>query len=175
MKIENRQKLLVMAALSGVLLLAADRLVIAPLTTLWKERASRIADLSKSLADGNLLLARDQAITERWHEMQTNALPANQAETRVLKAVDRWIRASSITFTAMNPQWRQDGEDYMTLECRADGSGNILALSRFLYELERDPLPLRAEDFEITAKDNDGQQLSLVVRFSGLVLTGGQP
>ena len=59
----------------------------------------------------------------------------------------------------------------MTLECRADAFGSIQSLARFLYELERDPLALKVDELEITARDSEGQQLSLSVRFSGLLLT----
>jgi len=57
------------------------------------------------------------------------------------------------------------------LECRADGFGSIEAVSRFLYEIEKDNLPLRVESVEITARDNNGQQLALALQVSGLLLT----
>ena len=58
----------------------------------------------------------------------------------------------------------------MTLECRADAAGSLPALTRFLYEAEKDPLALKVEAVEITARDNDGQQLSLALQVSGLLL-----
>jgi hypothetical protein len=58
----------------------------------------------------------------------------------------------------------------MVLDCQVNGSGDILSLARFLYELEKDPLALRIEDLEITARDDNGQQLTLSARFSGLKL-----
>ena len=56
------------------------------------------------------------------------------------------------------------------LECRADAIGSMDALTRFLYEVEKDPLALRLEAIEITSHDNDGQQLSLALQVSGLLL-----
>ena len=49
------------------------------------------------------------------------------------------------------------------------------ALTRFLYEVEKDPLALRVESVEITSRDNDGQQLSLALQVSGLLLNPQQP
>ena len=63
----------------------------------------------------------------------------------------------------------------MTLECRADASGSLSALTRFLYEIEKDPLALRIDSLEITARDNTGQQLSLNLQVSGLLLTTTSP
>jgi hypothetical protein len=64
----------------------------------------------------------------------------------------------------------------MTLECRADAFGSIQAVSRFLYEVERDPLALKVEVVEIMPRDTAGQQLTLGLQVSGLVLNlEGQP
>ena len=177
MKIDNRQKVLAIAAISAVILLASDSLIITPLTRLWKAHAVRIADLTKMINRGTLLLEREKSLTARWNGMRTNTLPSNDsvAQIKVLKAVDRWTKESGISFTSIKPQWKQNAEDYVTLECRADAFGDIQSLTRFLYELERDPLSLKIEDMEISSRDDTSQQLTLGVRFTGLVLTGAQP
>jgi Tfp pilus assembly protein PilO len=175
-KIDNRQKVLAIVAISAVAVLAGDRLLITPLTGLWKERARRISELRDNLDQGTTLLAREQAIRDRWARMQKSALPTDvsAAESKVLTAVERWTKASGITFTSIKPQWKQNADDYKTLECRVDATGDMESLTRFVYELERDPLALRVEDLELAARDDGGQRLSLGVRFTGLVLTGGQ-
>jgi hypothetical protein len=174
MNIDNRQKLLTMVALSAVVILAGDRLVFSPLIRLWKARANQIAELVKDLNQAELLLEREKAIRERWEQMRRQTLPANPsvAENQVLKAVDRWAQESRIGFSSLKPQWRQSGEDYLTLECRADAQGDLRVVTRFLYELERDPLPLKVEDVDISTRDPQGQQLSLGVRFTALLLQG---
>ena len=176
MRIEGRQKLLVILAMSGVALLAADKLVITPLTSLWKGQARRITELKDNLDKGTAILAREQAIRDRWAGMQKSALTndVSAAESKVLAAVERWTRTSGITFTSIKPQWKQNGDDYKTLECRVDATGDMGSLARFVYELEREPLPLRVEDLELSARDDGGQKLSLGLRFTGLVLTGEQ-
>ncbi|MEK7675178.1 MAG: GspMb/PilO family protein [Verrucomicrobiota bacterium] len=173
MKIKNREKLLTLTAAVVIGLLIGEKLVRAPLARVWTERANRITLLTKSLSQGAMMLDREKIIQERWANIQSNALPANvsAAENAVLKSVDRWARDSRISFTSIKPQWKQNAEDFMTLECRADAFGSIQSLARFLYELERDPLALKVDELEITARDSEGQQLSLSVRFSGLLLT----
>jgi len=56
MKIENRQKVLTIVAVSVVALLALDRLILTPLGHVWGKRSERIAELSKDLTQGKLLL-----------------------------------------------------------------------------------------------------------------------
>lgn len=173
MKIKNHEKMLLLAAALVVVLLVGDKLVATPLSRVWTARAKTIADLTRSLNDGSVLLSRERDVRERWSGMASNALPANvsMGESIVLKAVDRWVRESKISFTSIKPQWKQNAEDYMTLECRVDAFGGMEALTRFLYEMETDPLAIKVEDMEITARDTAGQQLSLGVRFTGLMLT----
>ena len=176
MKIDSRQKALALVAISAVALLAGDRLLITPLTGLWKGHASRISELRGNLDQGTSLMAREQATRDRWDRMRKSVLPtdASAAESKVLTAVERWTRESGITFTSIKPQWKQNADDYKTLECRVDATGDMESITRFIYELERDPLALRVEDLELSARDDNGQQVSLGLRFTALVLTGEQ-
>jgi Tfp pilus assembly protein PilO len=175
-KIDSRQKALTLVAIGAVALLAGDKLLITPLTGLWKGYASRISELRVNLNQGTSLIAREQVIRGRWDKVRKSVLPtdASAAESKVLTAVERWTRVSGITFTSIKPQWKQNADDYKTLECRVDATGDMESLTRFIYELERDPLALRVEDLEVSARDDNGQQLSLGVRFTALVLTGEQ-
>ena len=63
----------------------------------------------------------------------------------------------------------------MTYECRADAFGSLPSITRFLYEIEKDPLALKIESVEINARDNTGQQLSLGLQVSGLRLNSAKP
>src|SRR3954453_20910612 len=173
MNINKRQQLLGILAIAVVAFWAGDKLVLTPLTNLWKKRVTQIADLQKSVTQGNLLLERKAGIRSRWQMMRTNTLPAESsvAENQVLKAFDRWSQDSRISITSIKPQWKHNAEDYVTLECRVDAYGSLSTITRFLYDVERDPLALKVEAVEITSRDNDGQQLSLAMQVSGLSLT----
>jgi hypothetical protein len=172
MPIKNRQQLLVILAAAGAALLIGDRLVLSPLVAGWQARSKQIAELTKQVSQGSLLVSRDSVIRDRWDQMRNSTLPedVSAAENEVLRAFERWSQESRISVSSIKPQWKRAGEDYMTLECRADAFGSIEALTRFLYEVEKDPLALRVEAVEIAARDNDGQQLSIGLQVSGLQL-----
>jgi hypothetical protein len=171
MKIKNREKFLTIVTIGIIALFAGDRLILSPLVRIWKERTTRIADLTKALNKGSFLLDREGVIQDRWENMKTNALPSDESVARdnIMKAAYRWAEVSQFPLASIKPQTKQ-GDDYVTIDCRADGNGSIDVVMKFLYELEKDPLPLKVEDLEITARDSEGQQLSLGVRFSGLLL-----
>jgi hypothetical protein len=104
--------------------------------------------------------------------MQRKALTNNlsSAEQQVFRAVDAWAQDTGVIVNAVTPQWKHDSDDYVTYECRIDATGDIGRLSQFIYRAEREPLALRMESVELSARDKEGQQLSLALQMNGLVL-----
>lgn len=173
MKIENRQQLLIVLTVAVGVLYAADQLAIEPLIGWWKTRAKAVAALRTQVHDGRLLIQREAGLRSRWDNMRTNTLPANAslAEQQMLKAFDNWSRESGASINGITPQWNNDPSlDYLTLNCRVEAAGDLGTLSRFLYDIEKDPMALKLESAELTARDNTGQQLTLDLQISGLVL-----
>ncbi|HTL59052.1 MAG TPA: hypothetical protein VL361_25490 [Candidatus Limnocylindrales bacterium] len=173
MQIKNRQQLLTIAAIAVLGLFAADKLIFDPLTNLWKTRARRVDQLRVQVAEGKALLKREPFIRGRWNQMQRNTLTNNTsaAEQQLFAAVDGWRQDSRVVINGATPQWRHDADDYMTYQCRMDASGSLSALSRFLYDIEKDPMALKLDSIELSARDKEGQQLVLSLQISGLVLT----
>jgi len=172
MQIKNRQQLLMIVAGAAVALLLADSLVFTPLVKLWKARSAHIVELRKKVNDGDGLVRRDTAIQARWSQMQSNTLPnnASMAEQKLLAAFDKWSQDARISVNSITPQWKRDNDEYQTLECRVDASGSVGTLGKFLFNIETDPMALKVEAVEINARDKAGQQLSLGLQISGLVL-----
>ena len=172
MNMDKRQKFLLFGAIIVVSLLTVDKLLWPPLTELWKKRSLRIVELKKNIEHGTQLLKSERRIRTDWAAKLRATLPSNAsaAESLILKSVDRWAQASHVNLSSIKPQWKQNADDYNTLECRADANGDMTTLTGFLYNLEQDTLPLRVEDMQLSAHDNLGQELSLSVRFTGLAL-----
>lgn len=173
MKIEQRQKFLVILTLVMVGLYVGDLLVFEPMGKWISARSKQITQLRQQVKEGKMMLQRAAGIRSQWSGMQTNTLPANTslAEQQMLRAFDNWSRASGAEVSDILPQWKSDTDDYMTLNCRVEASGSLNTLSRFLYEIERDPMSARLDSVELAARDVTGQQLTLGLQISGLVLT----
>jgi hypothetical protein len=170
---KNRQQLLTAAALGVVGLWAADNLVFTPLVKSWQARGQAIVELQKKIGDGQLTLQRERGIRDRWTAMRTNTLPVevSVAEGRVLGAFDGWSRDSGISVTSIKPQWKRTADDFMTLECRVDAAGSLSTITRFIHEVESDPLALKVDSIELSSRDTTGAQLTLGLQVSGLVLS----
>ncbi len=172
MNLNKRQQLLAVLAIALVGLFIADKLVFTPLTTSWKARAARIAKLKEDVRDGAETLKREQVLTEQWNNMRRNTLPAarSEAESQMLKAFERWSQAGEVTVSSIRPQWKESEDDYKTLECRADVASSLAAITRFLWQIERDPLGVKVDSMELTSRNTEGSQLGLVIQVSGLLL-----
>ena len=172
-KLANRQRLLAVIAVAGVLLLILDHIVFTPLTTLWQTHSAEIAQLQKSVTNGSSLIERASQMQRVWSEMQANALPKDpaQAEQELISAFDRWGRGSGVELGSIKPQWKHGSTDrYSLLECRVDATGAYTSLGRFLFEVEKSPLALRLESIDLSSRDETGQKISLSLVVTGLRL-----
>ena len=172
MQIKNRQHLLIIAAIVAVAFFAGDKLVLSPLLSAWDVRSARIKVLRNQLTRGKMLVQRERGIRNHWDDMQRRTLTNNTsaAEQKVFRTIDGWAQDTGVIVNAITPQWKHDSEEYATYECRVEASGDLSKLSRFLYRVEREPLALKLDAVELSARDKEGQQLSLGLQFSGLML-----
>jgi hypothetical protein len=172
MKTGNRQSLLLIVTLAVGALFVGEKLVYTPLVNLWKARAKEIAKLRGDIRRGTVTIRNEMTYRGEWDEMRTNTLPNNQsvALERVSKSFYDWAQESGVSLNSVTPQWKGDATDYKTVVCKVEASGTLWMLSRFIYDIENDPLGLKLESADFSSRDNTGQQLTLGLQVSGLVL-----
>ncbi|PWU08647.1 MAG: hypothetical protein C5B50_29170 [Verrucomicrobia bacterium] len=169
----NRQKLLLIVTGVIVGLFLGDLVILSPLIAAWKARSERLTQLTQKLNSDQLLLKREASLSRHWAEMQSRVLTNNTsaAEQQIFRAIDRWAQDAGVVIGAITPQWKRgDADDYMTYECRIDASGDLGRLTRFLHSAEREPMALKFESVELGSRDKEGQQLSLALQLSALIL-----
>ncbi len=157
---------------AALALMVGDNFIIEPLRAGWRERADEIKKLQEDVKKGADLLKQKQRLEDRWQNMQTNTLPndVSQAQNELLKALARWEQDSRLKIDRIAPQWKP-GDDFTTLECRVDASGSMDAAVRFLYDVEKGPPGMKVDVVEISSRDNNGQQLTLGLQLTGLILS----
>ncbi len=172
MKIKNRQEFLVVLTVAAFALLVVVNFILEPLGDWWSARQAQIKELRTEVTAGQQLIRRESGIRSRWADMTANALPENTslAEQKLLTAVDGWSRGSGAEVTSLMPQWKNESTNYLTLTCRVETSGDLGALSKFLYDLENGPMAIRVDSLELGAHDKDGQQMTLSTEINGLAL-----
>jgi hypothetical protein len=178
MNIRNRQQFLIILVAIAAALYAGDLLVLGPLGSWWSARSARIATLRKQVREGEALIKREAGIRGRWESMRTNTLPsdASLAEQQVLSAFNSWSRGSGAEVTDTIPQWKNDADEFSTLNCRLEAGGTLATLGDFLYRIESSPMALRLNSVQLGTRDKTGQRLTLGLQISGLTLNAeGKP
>jgi hypothetical protein len=172
-QIKNRQQLLMIVTGVAAALFLGDRVIVSTLTSKWDARAKRIESLRSENSRNALLLKREAGIRQQWADWQSRTLTndASMAEQQVSQSIERWARETGVVIAAITPQWKHDSDDYQTYGCRIDAKGDLQRLTQFLYRAEREPMALKIEAIELAAADKEGQQLSLGLQFSALILT----
>jgi hypothetical protein len=82
MAIKNRQQWLLILAAAGAALLIGDKLVITPLTASWQARSKQIAELTKQVNQGSLLVSRDTKCSRRLSGGRRKAVSAFRRSSR---------------------------------------------------------------------------------------------
>jgi Tfp pilus assembly protein PilO len=151
-------------------------IVIPPIVDSWGQQSAQIDALRQKVDRGQQLLDREDAIRKHWAGMVQANLPpeVSAAESVAYEAIGRWASASGISFSSLTPQWENHDEGYQTFECRASATGTQAALSRFIYEMETDKVPVSLDEFEITTRDDRGALLTMTARFSFLRLNSSE-
>lgn len=174
MQIKDRQQLLTILAGVAIALLIIDKIVAPPLTNFWQARAKQITDLQAQVKHGQQMRLRRNGIRADWAEIQAASLTNNAtvADEQLQRGIDQWSESSGVMINSITPQEKDSSDPgYKTIECRVDAAGSIDRVTRFLYDLENDPMALKLQIVELTASDNTGQQLAMGVQVSGLILT----
>jgi hypothetical protein len=178
MKIDTRQRILAIAAIAIVALFALDRMVITPLARSWKNRSTELANLRKSIEHGNSLIQRESHTRRMWNDIRKSTLPVNasQAEKELLGAFEKWSAESRVSISSIRPQWKRGAtDDYSVLECRVDAAGSLPVLAKFLHSIESSPMAVKMESVELTARDNNGDQIALGLLISAVRLAAVDP
>jgi hypothetical protein len=177
-QIKNRQKFLTILTLTVIGLLVLDKIAVPPLTKLWHSRSAELASLKDQVNHGASLQRRKESLRQEWATIKSSALTNDTtlAQQQLLTGLYRWAQTSGIQIDNITPNPKQGADaSYKILDCRVDATGSIDLLSRFMYELETDPMALKVQSVEMTSKDNTGQVIGLGVQISGLILTGLEP
>jgi Tfp pilus assembly protein PilO len=167
----SRERLLALAAVGCLSLLALDRLLFTPLSETYRARAAQLDQLGLRISRGSALLDQETSWLRRRDDLQDRCLPALQAdaESLVLARLDAWATEAGVALTSLRPSWREerDGPDHLDLQLMA--TGTLDGIVKFLFLLETEPLALTLEKLELNpAQQGSVTAFNLSLRLDGL-------
>lgn len=170
MVLSKRERTIARVAAAVLGLLLADRLFLTP----QLERRSQIdAEVSNCLVElqrSNSVLAQKRRLLPRWREMADSGLGtgAGSAESRFLHSIRDWAQESDLNLTSVKLERSELDRGFQKITWRASGTGNMGAVSAFLWRVQEASLPVRILDVQITSRQDGADSLTLQVGVSTL-------
>lgn len=171
MKLSQREKRIVWVVVAVVGLWAGDQY---GLTPYMDKRAALAKELDQARAtalQNQRLIDLYQPNLKTLKEMQDNGLTSDPSamEGRVLHSVDDWARDARLSLQTVKRERMEQDKQYGRIVFNASGTGNMEAVSRFLWNIQTAKIPARVTDAVISSRKDGVDDLQLTVKFSTLV------
>lgn len=167
----QREKILALVIVGLAVLFAADRLVVAPLTTAFGEIAEETRSLESELAEANAMVKSRRKIEQRWQAVRLAGLSdaIDAARLRLQVSTSAWARDSRLNLNTLSTGRAQENDPYTELGFTLTGVGSLESIQRFLIKIDQADFPLRINDCTITARGDERDELTLSLKLSTIV------
>lgn len=172
MALTSRERTIMIVAIAAVLILASDRYVLTPLMQKRSENKQMTQSLQAELEQSLSTLNRRKQLQVRWEQMHKDGLSsqADRTESLVLRFLQESAREAGLLLTSLQPEHSEVKADFGHIEFFVSGSGDMRAVTRFLWNLETTPLPLKIKAFQLGAADDTASQMSLQLTLSSIYI-----
>ena len=162
------------ATIAGVVIgaLVLYEFVIDPKLIEISELDGRIASAQAELERANGLFDTSRRATRQVAEMAGAGLRRSdaEAESELLNGVREWAQESRMTLSGVKRERTEREKDFNKITFRANGSGGMGQIGRFLYRLQTASLPVRVSDMTISSRKDGTDDLAVVLSISTIYL-----
>jgi len=170
MFLSKRERLIITVTLVVVALLLLDSYVVTPLREFSDRAAARKESLLAEMQRGHDLLARKREVGAKWREMVASGLKRDpaEAESQILHSVGDWAKDAGLKLSSVKPERQPDKRKLQEISFQASGTGSMNAVARFMWRLETSKVPIRVKEFQLGARKEATDDLTLQLRLSTL-------
>jgi len=170
--LSRRERIMGITSILIVAALAADRLVLTPVTERLQQLEAQKQQLLAEVNEAHSLFDRRKLMEKKWQTLQADGLKTeSEVESRILHSLDSWAQESKLTLTSVKPQRTSaTKEGLQEVLFSVASSGSLEAATRFLWYIEKATLPVRIEDIQLGSANESGGRMSLQLRLSALYL-----
>jgi type II secretory pathway component PulM len=182
MILSRRERYIVIGTVAVVGLLALDRLFLTPMLERRQVLDAQMRQATEEMTRANGLFTNSPRVNRKWNELtaQTLKTDGSNAESQIIRAVGDWAREAGLNLSSVKPERAEAvkperGEKdkqvtFMKITFRANATGNMAAISRFMWRLQTSKVPVRVTDLSITTLRDGVDDLSLDLGISTLYL-----
>jgi Tfp pilus assembly protein PilO len=175
MVLSKRERIILIAAIIAVVLLIGDKFVVGPISTRREKVKAHKLELQAELQNAQLLFTRQKLIERKWKMLLTDGLRNDaEAESKVARALDEWSKEAMLTLSSVKPERVASDKGLKEMTFVVAGMGTLEAVSKFLWQIETAPMPIKVMDMQIGSTNDTGQSMSMQLRLSALCLDSQQ-
>ncbi|MEM7625071.1 MAG: hypothetical protein AAF333_05530 [Planctomycetota bacterium] len=166
-----REKILALIIAGLAVLFAADRLIVAPVTTAFADVRDETRRLESRLAEARAMVKSRRKIERRWSAIRLAGLgdAADTARLRVQVRTSAWAQESGLNLNTLSTGRVEEGETYDELGFALTGVGTLESTGQFLLRVSQADFPLRIGDCTLTARGDERDALTLSLKLSTIV------
>jgi len=176
MVLSKRERTIVIVTVIAVVLLVLDQVALSPIREKLDQLRTDEKSYTDKLANASQLFQNRKAAEDRWNQMIANGLKFDVAATEEAldHAVLDWARSSGLSLKSCTPERMTTSQRDLSAVPHAEvvlyvvGTGNMDAVSHFLFAAQTSRLPVQPEDVEITARREAADDLNVTLHISGL-------
>jgi hypothetical protein len=174
MILSRRERYIVIGTVAVVGLLALDRIFLTPMI---EHRQLLEAEMRKSTAEmtrAEGLFTNSPRVHRKWNEMTAATLKVDgsNAESQIIRDVGDWALQAGLNLSSVKPERaeKENKTQFMKITFRANATGNMAAISRFMWQVQTSKVPVRVTDLSITTRRDGADDLTLDLGISTLYL-----
>jgi Tfp pilus assembly protein PilO len=175
MVLSKRERMILIAAIAAVAMLIGDKFIIGPISKRREEIKTQKLDLQTQLENAQILFSRRKLMERKWKTLLSDGLRNDaEAESKIARALDEWSKDAMLTLSSVKPERVASDKGLKEMTFVVAGMGTLESVSRFLWQIETTPMPIKVKDMQIGSTNETGQSMSLQLRLSALCLGSEQ-
>jgi len=172
MVLNKREKYLGIGVAVAVGLLLLNSLAISPLLEAREKAQDDDAAATLALNNGQDMIARKQHLNATWNQILQRGMPTSvsAAESQTLHAVADWSQAAGVALSSLKSERPTQEGPFQVIGVGVVANGTMSAVTRFIWALEKSPIPLRINEMKVNSRKEGTDDLSLTISLSTLCM-----
>jgi|WetSurMetagenome_2_1015567.scaffolds.fasta_scaffold55801_3 Tfp pilus assembly protein PilO len=172
MVLSKRERQIAIITIIILMIFVFDRFILTPVMDARDRIQSEKTELTREMAKASELFKQKNRVNKKYNEMISGGLnsDASITESEVLNAIRAWSQDCGLTLSSVKPEREKGGEEMKEIIFNLACSGDMTAMSRFLWSIEKSALPVKITEFQLGSSSDDGREISLQLKLSALYL-----
>jgi hypothetical protein len=173
--LSKREQIIALVAVAVVGFFVLNKFLFKPIAGKLQRLETQKSQLLIDLDEAQNLFRKRRVLEKQWKAAMSEGLRNEvEAESKVGRAIDKWSEEARLTLSSVKPDRMASDEGLKEMTFVVVGTGTLDAVTRFLWQIETAPLPIKVKDMQLGSSNESGQSMSVELRLSALCLSTEQ-